>query len=72
MRALAFLSAVLDRAPDIAAAFARAIGNAPYVGVATFGEQGCFLAGRSKTNRHGNLMCSSVLFGKLKNAPRSR
>jgi hypothetical protein len=33
------------------------------VGVATFGEQGCFV-GKRKANRHGNLMCSAVLFGR--------
>jgi FIST C domain/FIST N domain len=58
------LAAVLDRADDIATAFHAALEGAPFVGVATFGEQGCFLTGRNKLNRHGNLMCSSVLFGK--------
>jgi hypothetical protein len=56
------LAAVMDRADDIAGAFDSAIEQAPFVGVATFGEQGCFLGGRDKINRHGNLMCSSVLF----------
>ena len=56
------LAAVLDRADDVASAFEAAASRAPYVGVATFGEQGCFTVGRDKTNRHGNLMCSSVLF----------
>ncbi len=54
------LAAVLDRAPDISAEFSRAIAGAPFIGVATFGEQGSF--GRQKANRHGNLMCSAVLF----------
>lgn len=56
------LAAVIDRADDIARTFEGAIEQAPFVGVATFGEQGCFLGGRDKINRHGNLMCSSVLF----------
>jgi hypothetical protein len=55
------LAAVLERADEIAGSFDTAIGGAPYVGVATFGEQGCFPVGRSKLNRHGNLMCSCVL-----------
>jgi hypothetical protein len=58
------LAAVMDRANDIATAFGDAIDRAPFVGVATFGEQGCFVGGRDKSNRHGNLMCSSVLFGR--------
>lgn len=56
------LAAVIDRADDIASTFDAAIDHAPFVGVATFGEQGCFVGGREKINRHGNLMCSSVLF----------
>jgi len=56
------LAAVMDRADDIASTFEGAIEQAPFVGVATFGEQGCFVGGRDKINRHGNLMCSSVLF----------
>ncbi|HTV18674.1 MAG TPA: FIST N-terminal domain-containing protein [Polyangiaceae bacterium] len=56
------LAAVMDRADDIASTFEAAIDQAPFVGVATFGEQGCFVGGRDKINRHGNLMCSSVLF----------
>ncbi len=58
------LAAVIERADDIANAFDTAIGGAPFVGVATFGEQGCFIGERNKLNRHGNLMCSTVLFGK--------
>jgi hypothetical protein len=55
------LAAVTERADEIAATFDTAIGGAPFIGVATFGEQGCFTVGRGKLNRHGNLMCSSVL-----------
>jgi hypothetical protein len=36
--------------------------DAPYVGAATFGEQGCFI-GKEKHNRHGNLMADSIIFG---------
>lgn len=34
--------------------------NSPYLGAFTFGEQGCF---SDRSNRHGNLMISSVVFG---------
>jgi hypothetical protein len=55
------LGVVLDRAPEISREFASGTGDIPFVGVATFGEQGCFI-GKRKANRHGNLMCSAVLF----------
>lgn len=32
----------------------------PFVGCATFGEQGCFLPERE--NRHGNLMANTIIF----------
>ncbi|MBI3899804.1 MAG: FIST C-terminal domain-containing protein [Gammaproteobacteria bacterium] len=35
--------------------------NNPFIGVFTFGEQGCFVGGE---NRHGNLMISVVVFGR--------
>ncbi|GIX42642.1 MAG: histidine kinase [Leptospiraceae bacterium] len=35
--------------------------DAPYIGAATFGEQGCFI-GKTKQNRHGNLMADSIIF----------
>jgi hypothetical protein len=37
-----------------------ALGNRPFLGTFTFGEQGCFRRGG---NRHGNLMVSAVVFG---------
>jgi hypothetical protein len=55
------LGAILDRAPEISREFKTGAGDIPFVGVATFGEQGCFV-GKRKANRHGNLMCSAVLF----------
>jgi hypothetical protein len=36
------------------------LGGAPFLGMFTFGEQGCFTRGK---NHHGNLSLSSVLFG---------
>jgi len=37
-----------------------ALGNVPFLGTFTFGEQGCFVGGE---NHHGNLMISVVIFG---------
>jgi hypothetical protein len=54
------LSILQERAAEVSAAFSRATGNLPSVGIATFGEQGCFFErGRSY---HGNLMCGCILF----------
>jgi hypothetical protein len=57
------LGVILDRAAEISHEFTKGAGDIPFVGVATFGEQGCFV-GKRKANRHGNLMCSAVLFGR--------
>ena len=53
---------LLDQADTIAQDFGTEVGTMPFVGVATFGEQGC-LTGKRNINRHGNLMCSTMLFG---------
>jgi hypothetical protein len=54
------LSGLLDRAPDIAREFGSELGDVPFIGIATFGEQGRFF---DKTeSRHGNLMCTVLLF----------
>jgi hypothetical protein len=55
------LGVVLDQANTIAKNFAAEVDDIPFVGIATFGEQGC-LTGRRNLNRHGNLMCSTLLF----------
>lgn len=55
------VGAIGDDATTVARRFAERIGHAPYVGAATFGEQGCF-TGEQPVNRHGNLMCDAVLF----------
>lgn len=53
-----------DAAQRVASMFGEQLGNAPFIGAATFGEQGCFPArrGADAFNRHGNLMCDAVLF----------
>jgi hypothetical protein len=53
--------AIGERAKDVGKMYAKAIAGAPFVGAATFGEIGCF-TGPEPTNRHGNLMCDTVLF----------
>jgi hypothetical protein len=47
------------RMGDVVAGLDAALGENPFLGTFTFGEQGCFLAGG---NRHGNLMVTVILF----------
>lgn len=54
------LSVLLDRADEIAREFERALDGAPFIGLATFGEQGQFFDKTSSA--HGNLMCTVVVF----------
>ncbi len=48
-----------DRISKVAEHVNKALGNEPFLGTFTFGEQGCHLA---QENAHGNLMISVVLF----------
>lgn len=50
---------VADRMPEVVESINQEF-KQPYLGSFTFGEQGCFL---DRTNRHGNLMISAVVFG---------
>lgn len=50
---------VQDQMDQVAAEVRQTLGKAPFLGVFTFGEQGCFIHGE---NRHGNLMISVVVF----------
>ncbi|MFH2121297.1 MAG: FIST N-terminal domain-containing protein [Pseudomonadota bacterium] len=52
---------VQDRLNEVVDSLRSALPNIPFLGVYTFGEQGCFLGGE---NRHGNLMISVLLFSK--------
>jgi len=52
--------AVEDRIAELSDGVSQALGDAPFLGVFTFGEQGLVTDG---TNRHGNLMVSCVVFG---------
>ena len=53
------LSPMLDQAGRIAQEFAMELPGVPFVGIATFGEQGTFF--EKAESWHGNLMCSAVL-----------
>lgn len=50
---------VRDQMDAVAESIASALGGAPFLGVFTFGEQGCFVGNQ---NSHGNLMISTVVF----------
>lgn len=50
---------VRDRLDEVVAGLRGALGDAPFLGCFTFGEQGCFVGGE---NRHGNLMISVTVF----------
>jgi hypothetical protein len=54
------LGIVLDQAARISQEMARELGDVPFIGIGTFGEQGCFF--EKTESRHGNLMCSAMLF----------
>lgn len=51
--------AVQDRMEEVVGSVTSAIPDVPFMGIFTFGEQGCLLDG---DNRHGNLMISCLLF----------
>ncbi|MCP4141797.1 MAG: hypothetical protein GY755_16240 [Chloroflexi bacterium] len=50
---------VQEQMPEVAEEIRTALGGNPFLGIFTFGEQGCFIRGE---NRHGNLMISVVVF----------
>ena len=50
---------VQDDMQQVARQIDAAIDHAPFLGIFTFGEQGCFIGNE---NSHGNLMISAVVF----------
>jgi hypothetical protein len=52
---------VMDQKEEIIKAYKTVVGAIPFIGAATFGEQGCFFT-KTDRNRHGNLMCDTILF----------
>ncbi len=55
------VGAILNDIDQVIKQYNYSLKNAPFIGAATFGEQGCFI-GKTKQNRHGNLMADSILF----------
>jgi len=53
--------AVQHRLDEVVESLREALPGVPFLGIFTFGEQGCFL---NSGNRHGNLMISVLLFTK--------
>jgi hypothetical protein len=51
--------AVQNEMPEVARQFREALGGQPFLGLYTFGEQGCALLGE---NTHANLMMSIIVF----------
>lgn len=52
---------VRDGLDDVVASLRAVLGDVPFLGCFTFGEQGCFVGGE---NCHGNLMISVTLFAR--------
>lgn len=50
---------IKDRMHEVVSNIRATLGNAPFLGAFTFGEQGCLVDG---VNHHGNLMISVVVF----------
>ena len=53
--------AVQNEMEEVAHQFRKALGGQPFLGIHTFGEQGCALLGE---NTHANLMMSIIVFEK--------
>jgi hypothetical protein len=51
---------IQPRMQEVVESLRGALGERPFLGTFTFGEQGCFVGGE---NRHGNLMISVLTFG---------
>ncbi len=52
---------IKEEMDQVAEVIDQAIGRAPFLGIFTFGEQGCFIGNE---NTHGNLMISVVVFSR--------
>ncbi|MEO0294577.1 MAG: FIST N-terminal domain-containing protein [candidate division WOR-3 bacterium] len=58
------VGAVGEKREEIIDAYKKIVGDIPFIGAATFGEQGCFRT-KGGENKHGNLMCNTILFGEI-------
>ncbi|MEK7434574.1 MAG: FIST N-terminal domain-containing protein [Cyanobacteriota bacterium] len=50
-----------DKVDEVVESFNISTKNIPFLGAATFGEQGCIKTSKN-LNLHGNLMCNTILF----------
>lgn len=57
------VGAIIEDVQQVVESYKVAIGGVPFIGAATFGEQGCFLLKQDqKANKHGNLMADTIIF----------
>lgn len=57
------VGAIIDKVQEVNAQYVKAIGShTPFVGAATFGEEGCMYEKGKVVNRHGNLMTDTIVF----------
>lgn len=55
--------AVMENIHQVIEEYKISLGDVPFIGAATFGEQGCFtLKENQKANKHGNLMADNIIF----------
>ena len=55
------VGALSDKVSQVSESFNKHTKNIPFIGAATFGEQGCVKTSKN-LNLHGNLMCNTILF----------
>ena len=60
------MMAVQNEMEEVVRQFREALGGQPFLGLHTFGEQGCALLGE---NTHANLMMSIIVFERQRNLP---
>lgn len=57
------VGAIMDDIQQVVEQYKITLGEVPFIGAATFGEQGCFiLRENQKSNKHGNLMADNIIF----------
>lgn len=57
------VGAIIDSIQQVVEQYKITLGDVPFIGAATFGEQGCFLLKENqKANKHGNLMAYNIIF----------
>ncbi|MEN2998927.1 MAG: FIST N-terminal domain-containing protein [Brevinematia bacterium] len=58
------VGAIIEDIQQVVESYKSILGKAPFIGAATFGEQGCFLLKENqRANKHGNLMADNIIFG---------